>query len=454
MAGGTWLSQNKVRPGAYINFKAVPKPSMTVGDRGIIAIPLELSWGDSGKLIEVLSSDMLDGTSKKLVGFTAFDSESKLLAGALSYCYKALVYRTNSGGVKATATIGNIIATAKYFGTFGNKIIIAISENTTTNLWTVITYVDGSQIDKQVIAQASELESNDYVDFSVAQEGTLEETEEGTLEETAGTSLSGGTNGTSVESTFYPTFLNLVAMAKWQTLVCFSSDSSIKSSIQTFIRQMRDDEGRYVQAVVADYDGADFEGIINSISGAVIDGVTFSKEDFVAIVAGMTAGANFNQSNTARKITGATSIIGEMTDSQIKSALSAGKFLLSTSSDGSIKVEQDINSLHTYTSDRNYNFSKNRVIRTLDEIGTTTKITWENVYMGKVDNNDTGRGLFKSDLVAYGNELQRLAGIQEFAGSDDISVAQGNDLDAVLVEWYVKPVDSMEKLYMTVNVNS
>lgn len=446
MAGGTWLSQNKVRPGAYINFKAVPKSSMTVGDRGIVAIPLELNWGASGKLIEVLSSDMLDGTSKKLVGFTAFDSESKLLAGALSYCYKALVYRTNSGGVKATATIGNIIATAKYFGTFGNKIIIAISEDTNTNLWTVITYVDGSQVDKQVIAQASELESNDYVDFSVAQEGTLEET--------AGTSLSGGTNGTSVESTFYPLFLNLASMAKWQTLICFSSDSSIKSSIQTYINGMRNDEGRYVQAVVADYDGADSEGIINSISGAVIDGVTFSKEDFVAIVGGMTAGANFNQSNTARKITGATSIVGELTDSQIKTALSNGKFLLSTSADGSIKVEQDINSLHTYSSDRNYNFSKNRVIRTLDEIGTTTKITWENTYMGKVDNNDTGRGLFKADLVQYGNELQRLAGIQEFKGSDDISIAQGNDLDAVLVEWLVKPVDSMEKLYMTVNVNS
>ena len=446
MAGGTWLSQNKVRPGAYINFKAVPKPSMTVGDRGIVAIPLSLNWGATDKLIEVLSSDLLDGTSKKLVGFTAFDDESKLLAGALSYCYKALVYRADSGGVKATATIGNIIATAKYFGTLGNSIIIAISQDTTTNLWTVITYLDGSQVDKQVILTVNELESNDYVDFSIA--------EEGTLEETAGTSLTGGTNGVAVEATYYPSFLNLLAKAKWQTMACLSSESSIKFSIQTFIEQCRDSEGRYVQGVVADYDGADYEGIINSISGAVIDEVTWTKEEFTAIVAGMTAGANFNESNTAKKITGATSIVGELTDSQIKTALSNGKFLLSTSASGDIKVEQDINSLHTYSSDRNYNFSKNRVIRTLDEIGTTTKTTWENSYMGKVDNNATGRGLFKADLIQYGNELQRLAGIQEFAGADDITIAQGNDLDSVLVDWYVKPVDSMEKLYMTVNVNS
>lgn len=446
MAGGTWLSQNKVRPGAYINFKAVPKPAMTVGDRGIVAIPLPLSWGATGKLIEVLSSDLLDGNSRKLVGFTAFDSGSKLLTGALSYCYKALVYRTNAGGVKATATVGNIIATAKYFGTLGNSLIIAISENSTTNLWTVITYLNGETVDKQVISAASELEPNDYIDFTVAQSGVLTET--------AGTALSGGTDGTTTEATAYAAFLNLLGMANWQTMACLSSNTDTKASIQTFIRNCRDNEGRYVQGVVADYSGSDYEGIINSISAVKINDVDWTKEEFVAIVAGMTAGANFNESNTARKITGATSINNELTDSQIKTALSEGKFLLSTSASGDIKVEQDINSLHTYSSDRNYNFSKNRVIRTLDEIGTTTKITWEDTYMGKVDNNDTGRDLFKSDLIQYGKELERLAGIQEFDGAADITIAQGRDLDAVLVDWYVKPVDSMEKLYMTVNVNS
>jgi hypothetical protein len=166
----------------------------------------------------------------------------------------------------------------------------------------------------------------------------------------------------------------------------------------------------------------------------------------------MTAGASFNESNTAKKINGATKIIGELDDAEIKKALEDGKFLLSTSAKGEVKVEQDINSLHTFTKEKDYNFSKNRVIRTLDEIGTTTKLTWEDTYMGKVDNNATGRGLFKGDLISYGNELQRLSGIQEFNGADDITVSQGNDLDSVVVDWAVKPVDSMEKLYMTVNV--
>lgn len=444
MAGGVWLSQNKTRPGAYINFKAVQKSAMTVGDRGIVAIGLPLNWGAEGKLIEVLSSDLLDGNSQKLVGFTAFDAESKLLAGALKYCYKALVYRMNVDGVKATATIGGLIATAKYAGTFGNNIIIAVVQDSATGLYSVITYVNGATVDNQKVATISELESNDYIDWSGS----------GEFEATAGTSLTGGTNGTVDDATAYPAMFALLKMANWQTYACLSSDSSIKSNVVTFITQMREDEGRYVQGVVADYDGADYEGIINSVCGAVIDDVTFSKEDFVTCVAGMTAGANFNESNTAKVIQGATSIIGELTDAEIKAGLQAGKFILSTSTSGNIKVEQDINSLHTYSKDRNYNFSKNRVMRTLDEIGTTTKVTWEDTYMGKVDNDSTGRSLFKADLVQYGNELQRLRGIQEFDGVTDIEVSQGTDLDSVICTWAVKPVDSMEKLYMTVNVNS
>ena len=448
MAGGTWLSQNKVRPGAYINFKAVQKGNMTVGDRGVIAIPLSLHWGDTEGLIEVLSSELLDGGSRAKVGFTAFDADSKLLAAALSYCYKALVYRTDTDGIKATATIGKLKCTAKYFGTFGNKIIVATAED--DGLWTVITYVDGETVDKQIVSEIAELENNDFVDFSLDTEA-VSDTE---FVESAGTALLGGTDGVSVEVSAYPDMMSKLEAAKWQVLACPTSETTIKANVQRYIKRLRDDEGRYVQAVVADYDGADFEGIINSISGAVIDGVTFSKEEFTAIVAGMTAGANFNESNTAREIIGATSIVGRLTDAQIKEALGRGKFLLSASTDGTVKVEQDINSLHTYTKDKSYSFSKNRILRTLDEIGTTTVLTWEKTYMGKVDNNSTGRALFKADLVQYGNELQRLSGIQDFAGPDDISVEQGKDLDSVLATWACKPCDSMEKLYLQVNIRS
>lgn len=531
MAGGVWTSQNEVRAGAYINFTPTRKNPMTVGDRGIVALPLELPWGKEGSLIEVLSEDFANGIAKKDIGLTVDSEGTKRIRGALSYCYKALVYRMNKGGAKAAVTFGNLFIEAVYTGELGNRIKVAVIAND-NETWTVITYLDGSIVDSQTVMEASELSSNDYVVFkeyagykitigavaegdtftvdgitytaiendtaslvasglasllnadttfaakfsatadngvihlvqvtagvggmpevSATGSGTITaEAESSELVPNVGISLAGGTNGSFEEADAYQEYLTLLAMSKWQIAACFSETAQIKAKMQTFISSQRDDEGVYVQCVVADYDGADSEGTINSISGCTINGEDYSVVDFVSVVAGMSAGARLNQSNTARQIIGATKIIGELDSTGIKRALNSGKFLLSTSSSGKIKVEQDINSLHTYYAERDRNFSKNRVIRTLDEVGTTVKETWEDTYMGKVDNNAMGRDLYKTDLVEYGNELTRISAIEEFDANDDITVKRGNDADSVVVDWRIRPIDSMEKLYMTVIV--
>lgn len=448
MAGGTWTSQTKVRPGAYINFKAVDRNPMRVGDRGVIAIGLPLNWGERDALIEVLSSDFLDGNSKKLIGVSAGYGDgdnARLLRGALTYCYKALVYRTNAGGSKAGGSIGKLSCVAKYYGTFPNNYISVVVTKSGA-VYTVTTYAGSGIVDVQKVLAISELKTNDYVVFSEGVSGSFE----------AGTTtLTGGNDGTVTEATAYESMFALLEMANWQTFACVSTTVTSGGAVPNtvaFIKRLRDEEGRYVQGVVANYD-ADDEGIINNVCGAVIDGVQWTAAEFCAIVAGMTAGANFNESNTAKVIEGASAIVNQLTDSQIKEALGQGKFVLSTSADGRIKVEQDINSLHTYGEDRSYTFSKNRVMRVLDEIGTTVRVTWESSYMGKVDNNENGRSLFRSDLIVYLRELERLNGIQNF-DIDDVVVTQGDDIDSVLVTLAIMPVDSMEKLYMIINVSS
>lgn len=439
-----FLSYNKTRPGAYFNFKSVPRPLMQVGDRGIASIPIELNWGATGELIELFSDELLNGDSLAKVGFTAFDSESKLVNLMLQYCYKVLLYRTNTAGAKATKTVGELTATAKYSGTFGNKITIAIVEN--GELFDVNTFVDGSQKDSQTVATVDELENNDFVDFS----GT------GALTANAGIALTGGTNGTAVaKATYYPDYLALLETANFQTFGCpdlEDTDSTLKANVLTFVKNQRNNEERFIQGVVANYPAADYEGIISVKNGFVVNGENVTKEEAAAVVAAMTAGANVNESNTNKVITGATDLIGKYTNSQIIDALKGGEFLFTPNSRGEIKVEQDINSLHTFTTEKNYAFSKNRVERVLDEIGTTVKDTWEQSFMGKLNNDADGRDIFKSNLISYFEELQRIGAIQEFAGADDIEIMQGADLDVVIVNTWIKPVDSMEKLYFTVNV--
>ena len=40
--GGTWLVQNKVLPGTYINFQSLSRAELIFSDRGYAAIGLEL----------------------------------------------------------------------------------------------------------------------------------------------------------------------------------------------------------------------------------------------------------------------------------------------------------------------------------------------------------------------------------------------------------------------------
>ena len=202
---------------------------------------------------------------------------------------------------------------------------------------------------------------------------------------------------------------------------------------------------------------ADYEGIISVAQGYKTVNETVSPTTFVAYVAGLTAGANVDESNTYHVIEGATSIVYPVGvtpygNEEIIAALQAGKFVLSTRQDGAVVVEQDINTLHTFTPDKGYTFSKNRVIRTLDEINNSVSLLFERSYIGKVNNNEDGRNVFKADVISYLNTLQSISAIQNFDASTDIQIYAGEAIDAVVIDLAIQPVDSMEKLYMTVMV--
>ena len=62
LGGGTFVAQNKVLPGAYINFVSLAAASATLSDRGIATMPLELDWGVEGAVFEVTSEDFQKNT--------------------------------------------------------------------------------------------------------------------------------------------------------------------------------------------------------------------------------------------------------------------------------------------------------------------------------------------------------------------------------------------------------
>jgi hypothetical protein len=225
-----------------------------------------------------------------------------------------------------------------------------------------------------------------------------------------------------------------------------------KTNITNWISAMYDDEGVAMQAVLANID-ADSDRVINVVQGVLLsDGTELSAAELTAWVAGATAGASMRTSNTGKKYVGAVDVVPRMKSSAMTEASKAGKFLLKVDKSQNVTIVYDINSYTSFTVEKGKMFRKNRIIRTLDNIKNDLGVIYEGNYVGKYDNNDNGHILLKNMYVAYLKEVQRLNAIKNFE-PDDITIVEGIDSDAVAVEVAAQPVDSIEKIYVTVNLS-
>lgn len=225
-----------------------------------------------------------------------------------------------------------------------------------------------------------------------------------------------------------------------------------KGVIKTWIESMRDEEGIKVQGVFANFQG-DHESIINVVQGITLsNGTSLTDEQVTAYVAGITAGAAINKSNTGLKYEGAIDVVPRMTKTEMETAIGEGKYIFKVDSVQNVTSVYDINSLVTTGAEKNNSFKKNRTIRTLDGINNDTVNIFESNYVGEINNNEDGRSLLRASLIEYFNLLQSLNAIQNFT-AEDIEVLAGNEKDAVVINCNIQTVDSVEKIYITVNLS-
>lgn len=348
--GGIFTSQNKILPGAYLNFRTNAPLSITIGDRGTVALLQEMSVGTQGEIYTITALD----ASEYPDGAT--DADKILVNEALKGAKTVKLFNLGSAAHDA-ADVTAALAVLK------------------------------------------------TVEFNVL---------------------------------VYPyTGAGFTAM---------------QLSISAWVKSMVADEGVGIQAVLADY-VADSEFIINVTHGIELaDETVLTAAQTTAWVGGITAGANINQSNTGRKYVGAIDVVPRMTKTEMEAAITAGKFIFKVDTAQNVTVVYDINSLTTITVDKGAQFKKNRVIRTIQGINNDITEIFESNYIGKINNNADGRSLLRATLIEYFNELQRLNSIQNFV-PEDVAVKTGTDSDAVVIDCYIQPVDSIEKIYITVNLS-
>jgi len=432
LGGGTFLTQNKVLPGSYINFISASRASANLSDRGYGALGLELDWGVDGDIFTVESADF-QKESLKIFGYDYSHSKLKGLRDFFKNAKTGYFFRLNSGQKAAS-----IYATAKCSGTRGNDLKNVINANVDDPAkFDVHTYLGTTNVDTQTVASASELQPNDYVTFIPT----------ATLAVTAGTPLTGGTNAASVTGTEYQTFLDKSESYFFNTLGCLSTTAEIIDLFIQYTKRMRDEVGAKFQTVVYRTQ-ADFEGIINLENKVIGED---NEASLIYWTTGASAGCPVNKSNTNKRYDGEFAVDVDYKQTALANGLKEGKFMFHKVGD-EVRVLEDINSFTTFTDEKNVDFSSNQTIRVLDQIANDIAVLFNTKYLGNVPNDAAGRISFWNDVVKHHQELQKIRGIEDFV-ADNVVVAKGGTKKSVVVSDAVTPTNAMAQLYMTVVVN-
>ncbi|MCW0569356.1 phage tail sheath family protein [Clostridioides difficile] len=434
LGGGTFVTQNKVLPGAYINFISAKRATSSLSDRGIVAMPLELDWGIDEEIFQVTSDDF-EKYSVKYFGYDYTHEKLKGLRDLFKNIRLGYFYKLNKG-VKASCTI----ATAKYSGIRGNDLKVTVTTNIDDNAkFDVVTLLDNKKVDTQIAKVITDLQDNDYITWK----------KDATLEASAGLVFTGGTNGEVVTGAEYQAFLDKIESYSFNALGCLATTTEIKSLFVEFTKRMRDKVGAKFQTVLYKKSDADYEGVV-SVENKIKD-KDLVESSLIYWATGAIAGCDINKSNTNKRYDGEFDVDVNYTQIQLEEALKTGKFIFHKVGD-EVHVLEDINTFVSFTDDKNDDFSSNQSVRVLDQIANDIATLFNTKYLGEVPNDKSGRISFWNDVVKHHEQLQNMRAIEDFK-ADDVSVEPGSDKKTVVVSDAVKVISAMSKLYMTVSVS-
>lgn len=428
LGGGTFVTPNKTMPGTYKKVVSAARASAIVSERGVVALPIALSWGKQDEVFTITSEDF-QTNSMKILGYDYSADELKPFREIFKNAVKVHVYNLNSGGAKATSAL----ATAKYAGIRGNslKYVVSINLDDETK-YDVALYMGSAIVDSQTVASASELVDNEYVVYN----------KEATLTETAGTLLADGTDGVELTGSNYQTALDRFESYTFHVLVCPTTEDTIKDLFVAYTKRMREEVGCTFKAVIY-RELADYEGVIsveNKVKGA-------DEHSAVFFVAGAEAGCAVNKSNTNKTYDGEYDIDVDYTQTELKEAIKAGKFMFHKVED-EVRILTDINTFVSFTDEKGEDFSSNQVMRVVDQCYADDAAKFNSKYLGKVQNDKTGRVAYWGDVVAHRKQLLGIRALNSYE-ADSLIVEIGNDKKSVTQSEVLDIACAMEKLYIT-----
>jgi hypothetical protein len=180
------------------------------------------------------------------------------------------------------------------------------------------------------------------------------------------------------------------------------------------------------------------EAVVNLISGVTIGGTNYSSGQYAAFIAGLIAGTPINASITYTQVA-VDDVTKRLRNSEIVTALGAGSLVLVNDGEN-VKIEQGLSTAK----------KKIRSIRARQAVASDIEKTARDNYIGKLDNNEAGRDTLFSAIKAYLETLQDSNVLTDpVVGQDAQNPSVG---DKVFVTIGYAEVDSMERVFLTINV--
>lgn len=435
LGGGTWLVQNKVLPGSYINFSSVAKASATLSDRGYAAAPFVLSWGPENEVFAVTSGEF-QKNSKAIFGYSYDHPKMLALREIFLHATTVYCYRLGLGAKKAACAL----ATAKYPGIRGNDLSIVIAVNVDDpDAFDVGTYLDGIQVDLQTVTTAEELTGNDYVDFK----------KDLTLEATAGAPLTGGEDVANITGDSHQAFLDKIEAYAFNAMCCPAADPIIVKLYAAYCQRVRDEVGAKFQLIAWKPSTVDYEGVIGVWNSATHPSMDVDEHAVVYWATGAHAGVAVNKSLTNAKYDGELTLDTDYKQAELTAALKAGKFMFHNVN-GLTRVLEDINTLLTLSDTKGEVFQSNQTMRVCDQIANDVAVLFNERYLGTVPNDASGRSALWGDITHYIKQLEDIRAVENF-DPDTVSCEQGDEKKAVLVTVNgLNIINAMAQLYMSV----
>lgn len=467
MSGRYTNGETMIRPGIYFRETSTGSFELSGAENGVVAVAFKSNWGPLGKVVTLETPNDIS---------TTFGDDSgegsnvaileKLFMGGASLI-KAV--RVGTGGTVATTKLKDtteesgkdvVELTAKCAGTRPLTVTIKDSlsaENTReciihtgTKELTKVTFAKGEG-EPAALVEAINASLTSIVTAKKLDDGN------GTLKEIAQEAF--GTPGVSpeVSNQDYSAAFELLEAQTFNILTVDSNDNALHLLVKSFMDRANDG-GLMAIAVVGEPTSVEYQtrkshavafnspNIVYVLNGFVIGDVPYEGFNAAAVVAGRIAALPSNDSPTHKIITGATELVGGLTNAQINECLQSGCLVFSMSATGNVWIDQGINTLVTLGTDQDAGWKKIRRQKTRYELIQRILRSSEGI-IGTVSNDSNGRATFVA--IANGIINEMIAENKLESGSvyeDPNHPATGESAWFIIA---VQDLDSLEKVYIT-----